>query len=349
MTEVTHEELNTMYAEEVAPHMPTEVTVDGAPGVEHVGTDETAEHADTAETVDHATATEGSHEIHHEITLFAEPLAEVGGFPITNSLVASWGAVVLIIVISIALRRSLREIPGKLQNLFEIIVDGALTLADQVTNDRKLTVKVFPIAISIFFFVLFNNWLGILPGSGTIGQVAGHDGESVLIPFLRGGTADINTTLALAVIAVIGANVFGVMTIGGWKMFNKYINLAILGSMFTKVKKDPTILIVAPITFFVGVLEIIGEFAKVASLSFRLFGNVFAGEVLLASMAALIAYAVPVPFLFLEILVGVIQALIFSMLTLVYFTIAAQDHSEHDEEHDTHTHAVEHESNTAHA
>ena len=148
---------------------------------------------------------------------------------------------------------------------------------------------------------------------------------------------------------MIGANVFGVMTIGGWKMFNKYINLAILGSMFTKVKKDPTILIVAPITFFVGVLEIIGEFAKVASLSFRLFGNVFAGEVLLASMAALIAYAVPVPFLFLEILVGVIQALIFSMLTLVYFTIAAQDHSEHDEEHDTHTHAVEHESNTAHA
>ena len=156
MTEVIHEELNTMYAEEVAPHMPTEVAVDGAPGVEHVGTDETAEHADTAETVDHATATEGSHEIHNEITLFAEPLAEVGGFPITNSLVTSWGAVVLIIVISIALRRSLREIPGKLQNLFEIIVDGALTLADQVTNDRKLTVKVFPIAISIFFFVLFD-------------------------------------------------------------------------------------------------------------------------------------------------------------------------------------------------
>lgn len=279
------------------------------------------------------------HEIVHEITLFAEPLAVVSDFPITNSLVTSWGAVLILAILAFFLRRSLKEIPGKLQNLFEIIIDGALDLADQVTNDRKLSVKIFPLVICIFFFVLINNWLGILPGSGSVGQVAEHHGENLLVPFLRGGTADINTTLALAVIAVIGANIFGVMTIGGWKMFNKYVNLSALGSIFTKVKKDPTILIVAPITFFVGVLEIIGEFAKVASLSFRLFGNVFAGEVLLASMAALIAYAVPIPFLFLEILVGVIQALIFSMLTLVYFTIAAQDHSEHEEHSHEQVHA----------
>jgi F-type H+-transporting ATPase subunit a len=94
------------------------------------------------------------------------------------------------------------------------------------------------------------------------------------------------------------------------------------------------VIIVAPITFFVGLLEIIGEFAKIASLSFRLFGNVFAGEVLLASMAALIAYIVPIPFMFLEILVGVIQALIFSMLLVVYFTISATDHEEHEEAHE---------------
>lgn len=109
-------------------------------------------------------------------------------------------------------------------------------------------------------------------------------------------------------------------------MFNKYVNLKALGQMFTKVRHEPTILIVAPITFFVGILEIIGE-SKESRLLF-VFGNVFAGEVLLASMAALVAYAVPVPFL-LEILVGVIQVLIFSMLTLVYFTIASQDHDEH--------------------
>lgn len=275
-----------------------------------------------------------SHHIVHETSLFAEPLSYVHGFPITNSLVTSWIAVLIIVIFAVLLKRTLKEVPGKLQNIFEIIVEGALNLADQVTNNRALTLKVFPVAMAIFFFVLINNWLGILPGGGSIGQVVGHSNEQILIPFLRGGTADVNTTIALAVIAVVGANIFGIMTIGGWKMFNKFINLEIMGSIFTKVKKDPTILIVAPITFFVGILEIIGEFAKIASLSFRLFGNVFAGEVLLASMAALIAYAIPVPFLFLEILVGIIQALIFSMLTLVYFTIASQDHSEHDDGHE---------------
>jgi F-type H+-transporting ATPase subunit a len=103
--------------------------------------------------------------------------------------------------------------------------------------------------------------------------------------------------------------------------------------MVTKVRKEPTVLVVAPVTFFVGVLELIGEFAKIASLSFRLFGNVFAGEVLLLSMSALLAYGLPIPFLFLEIFVGVIQAFIFAILVLVYFTIASQDHDEHEEHH----------------
>jgi F-type H+-transporting ATPase subunit a len=133
--------------------------------------------------------------------------------------------------------------------------------------------------------------------------------------------------------AVIGANIFGIISIGVWKTFNKYVNLKSLGSMVTKVRKEPTVLVVAPVTFFVGVLELIGEFAKIASLSFRLFGNVFAGEVLLLSMSALLAYGLPIPFLFLEIFVGVIQAFIFAILVLVYFTIASQDHDEHEEHH----------------
>ncbi len=133
--------------------------------------------------------------------------------------------------------------------------------------------------------------------------------------------------------AVIGSNVFGVLVIGIWKTFNKYVNLKALAGIVTKVRKDPTTLLVAPVMFFVGVLELIGEVAKVASLSFRLFGNVFAGEVLLASMTVLLAYGLPIPFLFLEVMVGAIQALIFAMLTLVYFTIAAQDHDEHEEGH----------------
>jgi F-type H+-transporting ATPase subunit a len=292
-------------------------------------TEATLEAHTTAQAETHA---ESSHEIQHESTLYAEPVSHIGSMPITNALVTSWITVGIIVIIALALRSKTKLIPGKLQHLFEMIYEGGLSLADQVTNSRAKSKKIFPIAISIFFFVLINNWLGILPLGG-LGLVETHEGIASFIPFIRSGTADINTTIALAIMAVLGANIFGAITLGVWKMFNKFVNLKALGTIVTKIKKDPTIVIVAPITFFVGLIEIVGEIAKIASLSFRLFGNVFAGEVLLASMTALVAYVVPIPFLFLEILVGVIQALIFSMLTLVYFTIASDDHEEHDEEH----------------
>ncbi len=272
--------------------------------------------------------------ISHETTLFAEPVSHYGNFTVTNALLSSWLAVLVIIVLALMLKKKLREVPNILQNIFEIILEGALDLCDQVTNSRALSMKVFPIAISVFFFVLINNWLGLLPIGGLGLLERGKEGMA-FIPFLRSGTADVNTTIALAVMAVLGANLFGIFSIGIWKLFNKYVNLKALGQIFTKIRQDKTVIIVAPITFFVGLLELIGEFAKVASLSFRLFGNVFAGEVLLASMAAIIAYVLPVPFLFMEILVGVIQALIFSMLLVVYFTISATDHDAH-EEHEKH-------------
>lgn len=273
--------------------------------------------------------------ISHKITLFAEPIFHLKDFTITNALFTSWFVVAFIIIMSFILRSRLRLVPGRLQNLFEIVVEGALGLCDQVTSSRTLSLKIFPLAICVFFFVLLNNWFGLLPLGG-LGLLERGEHGLAFIPFLRGGTADINTTIALAVMTVIGANLFGIFSIGIWKTFNKYVNLKALGKIFTKIRKEPTIIIVAPITFFVGIIEIISEFAKIASLSFRLFGNVFAGEVLLLSMAALVAYIVPVPFLFLEILVGVIQALIFSILLVVYFTISASDHDEHEEHEEKH-------------
>ncbi|MFA6177452.1 MAG: FoF1 ATP synthase subunit a [Candidatus Paceibacterota bacterium] len=275
-------------------------------------------------------------QISEKITLFAEPIFHFGNFSVTNALLTSWVVVIIIIVLSFVLRSRLQTVPGKLQNIFELVIENALSLCDQVTNSRALSIKIFPIAISVFFFILINNWLGILPLGG-FGIIEKSAEGLTFIPFLRGGTADINTTVALAVMAVIGANIFGVFSIGLWKTFNKYVNLKVLGQIFTKIREDKTVIIVAPITFFVGLIEIIGEFAKVASLSFRLFGNVFAGEVLLVSMAALVAYVVPIPFLFLELLVGVIQALIFSILLVVYFTIGATDHDEHEHEQEEHT------------
>ena len=269
-------------------------------------------------------------QISHEVTIYAEPIFQIGNFQVTNSLITSWFAVLVILVLSVAIRIKLKKIPGKLQHIFEIILDGALSLVDQVTNNRKISEKIFPLVFTLFVFILVNNWLGLLPILGSFGFVMNEGAHSVFVQFLRSGTADINTTLALSIVFVLGANVFGIFTIGLWKTFNKYVNLKALGSIFTKVWKDPVVLLVAPINFFVGLLELIGEMAKVASLSFRLFGNIFAGEVLLASMGAIFAFVVPGPFLFLEIFIGLIQALIFALLATVYFTIAAQDHSEHE-------------------
>lgn len=271
-------------------------------------------------------------EVGHEVTIYAEPIFHIGDFTVTNALLTSWVAVFLIILFSLIIRMKLKTVPGKFQAFIETVIEGAESLADQVTGSRAITNKVFPLAIGIFFFVLFNNWIGILPVGGLGFIEAGPEGSS-FIPLFRSGTADINTTLALSIIAVIGSNLFGIFMVGAWKTLNKYVNIRALGAIPAKVRKEPTVLLVAPIMFFVGVLELIGEFAKVASLSFRLFGNVFAGEVLLAAMAAILAYILPLPFLGLEIFVGLIQALIISMLTLVYFTIAAQDHSEEGEHH----------------
>jgi len=278
----------------------------------------------------------GEQQISHETTLFAEPIYHFKNFTVTNALFTSWGAVIILVIVAFVLRSKLREIPKGIQNFFEMIIDGALSFCDQVTNDRKLSMRILPIAISVFLFILVNNWLGLLPLGGFGLLEAGEEGGLAFVPIFRGGTADINTTLGLAIMAVIGANLFGAFSIGFWKTFNKYVNLKAIGQIPGKIKKDPTIVLVSPITFLVGLFEIIGEFAKMASLSFRLFGNVFAGEVLLASIAALIAYIVPIPFMFLEIFVGAIQAFIFAILLTVYFTIGASDHDEHDEHEKKH-------------
>jgi len=277
----------------------------------------------------------------HEVTIYAEPLFKIGNFQITNALLTSWLAVFVVILISLILRFKLKKIPGKFQHVFEIIIGGALSLVDQVTNDRKISEKIFPFVFTVFIFILFNNWLGILPFVGSMGFYMVEEGHQLFVPLFRGGTADINMTLTLGILAVVGSNIFGVMTLGVWKTLNKYVKLQELGSIFTKVRKDPSVLVVAPISFFVGIIELIGEMAKIASLSFRLFGNIFAGEVLLSSMAAILAFVLPTPFLFLEVFIGLIQALIFSLLATVYFTIAAQDHSEHDEHEHKESHNKE--------
>ena len=277
--------------------------------------------------------------IEHQSTLFAEPIFHIGNFTVTNSLINSWLAVIIIVILALVIRLKSANIPKGIQNYAELILEGAFNLADSVTGSRTKTLKFLPLVLPLFIFILINNWLGLLPGVGSIGLIANEHGKLVFIPFLRGATADLNTTLALAIMAVIFTHIFGVVMVNAWSHLNRFIGLNLFLEIPRQIiaEKDYKILFINPIKFFVGIIEVVGELAKIASLSFRLFGNIFAGEVLLGAMAAIFAFFLPIPFIFLEIIVGIIQALIFAMLTLVFMTIMTTGH-EGEEGHQ----AVEH-------
>ncbi|MBI5220638.1 MAG: F0F1 ATP synthase subunit A [Candidatus Liptonbacteria bacterium] len=240
-----------------------------------------------------------------EISLRAEPIFHLGSFTVTNSLLLGALAALLLIILGLVLRRKLTLIPSGIQNVAETALEGLLGLMDSVLGSRHLSEKYLPLVATIFVFVLTSNWLGLLPGMGSIlvREGASH------VPLLRSPSADLNFTLGLAIVAVLAINVFGVAAIGIWKHAGKFFNFK------------------NPILFSVGFLELISEFARMVSFSFRLFGNVFAGEVLLIIIGFLVPYIVPLPFLFLEIFVGLIQAFIFAMLTLVFIAGAvAENH-----------------------
>lgn len=257
-----------------------------------------------------------------QISLRAEEIFHIGVFPVTNAVLLSVISLFLIAGLGWALRRKLSLVPGMIQNIAEIIIEGALGMMDSVLGNRRTSEKYLPIVLTVFLFVLFSNWLGLLPGVGSIivhipaaGSAAGV-GEAVgeSIPLLRSPASDLNFTLALALIVVTLVNVLGVAAIGFAKRASVFFNFK------------------SPIDFFIGILELVSEFAKIISFSFRLFGNVFAGEVLLTIMAFLVPYLVPLPFMFLEIFVGFIQAFIFGMLTLVFVAMAVVSHGEGEHE-----------------
>jgi F-type H+-transporting ATPase subunit a len=248
-----------------------------------------------------------------EISFTPELITTIFGFPITNSVLTTGLVSFIIILASLYLQKNISKKPKGFQNIIEMILEAFLNLADSVTGDRKLSKKFFPFVATIFIFIIVSNWIGLIPAlipGGTLGIKELHEGENVLVPFIRSGSADLNMTLSLALISVITAQIMGIAMIGGKHYAGKF---------FVNPFKKPYF-----IGTFVGLLEIISEFAKIVSFSFRLFGNIFAGEVLLTVMLMLVPYVAPLPFLFLEIFVGFIQALVFSMLTLVFFKMATE-------------------------
>ena len=242
-----------------------------------------------------------------EISIKAEELFHIGSWPVTNSLLLALVSLVVLAIAAFALRRKLALVPGKLQSVFEMFTDEMLGLMDSVLGSRAMSEKYFPLIASVFTFILISNWLGLLPVVGSVGIREGHS----FIPLFRAPAADLNFTLVLALVSVFAVQFLGVLAMGFTKHFSKYFTLK------------------NPILTFAGLLEFIAEFVKIISFSFRLFGNVFAGEVLLIIIGFLVPYILPLPFLFLEVFVGFVQALIFAMLTLVFVAIAVREHEAH--------------------
>ncbi len=257
----------------------------------------------------------------HIPTLAPDVLGHIGGWPITNTIVNAWLAIVIFLVIGIFIRLRLSLRPAGLQNAVEFFLETMLTFFDQVTGDRKKTLKFLPMVGSVFFFILLSNWLGLLPGTGNLTW----NYEFVLRP----ANTDLNLTAAMAITAVALSHIYGLITVGIFTHLNKFIQI---GSFVRSLKKGPVAIFTAIIELGVGLIEMVSELAKVLSLSLRLFGNVFAGEVLLSVMISLAGLAVPAPFMLLELLVGVVQAGVFAMLTLMYLTVmtTAPVHEEAD-------------------
>lgn len=262
----------------------------------------------------------------------AEPLFHVGSFPITNAMINGWIAVFFFLIVAFVASRRKGLVPQGIHNLIEGTIEFMLTETQKVTGDAMRAKQFLPIVGTIFLFILFSNWIGLLPGTGSIGVWGLHEGAVELIPLLRPAASDLNLTLAIALFAVISSHVIGLMTLGPVVHVSKFVNIR---GILHSLKKGPMAILVALIEFAVGLLEIVSEVAKVLSLSLRLFGNIFAGEVLLTVMLGIFSYFLPIPFMFLEVLVGAIQATVFAMLTLAYLTVATQDHG-HEEEATAH-------------
>jgi F-type H+-transporting ATPase subunit a len=283
-------------------------------------------------------------------------------------MIATWLTIVVLVAISFFATHRMTEVPGRLQGLLEVIIEFFLNLAESIAGREKAR-RFLPLVLTIFLFIVTANWLGILPGFGTIGRIetaeeaihhaeekAEEDGKEVnlaeiklqvfdgdgaigitpfgsvddqitadeldeeklksegrragiLVPFLRSANTEVNTTLAIALVAMFLVHFWGFRTLGIFGHIGKFINFR-----------------AGPIGLFVGILEGISEVARIISFTFRLFGNIFAGEVLLVAMAFLLPLIGIIPFLGLELFVGMIQAFIFAILTLVFAAMATTSH-----------------------
>jgi len=260
-----------------------------------------------------------------EPELPADTIFHLFGFPVTNSIIAAWITIIFLVGLSYAVTRRMKLIPGRLQAAFEFLLGWLYDLCCSVAGEKNGR-KFFPVVATIFLFVGFNAWLALLPGFGSI-TVLAAEGE---VHLLRPANTDINMPLALALVSFVFVEFFGLRTLG-IRYLSKFFNVKELGhgmrQMFKgRFKAGLSGLFTGAMNVFTGLLEGLSEFIRVISLTFRLFGNMTAGEILLLVAAFLVPYLFAIPFYGLELLIGFIQAIIFSGLTLIFLTLAVTPH-----------------------
>lgn len=252
-----------------------------------------------------------------EISLAPEILFHIGSFPITNSffwtLVLSVGLMLFFIV----LNKKRKDVPGYSQSVIELVLEGGYDFVKSVMGDDRKTKKVFPLVFTMFIFILSANLATYIPGQSA---VTIKTGEGV-VPVFRAVMSDYGLVFVMTMTTVILTQIIAIAILGPFGYIGKFFNIKGIKDFFVSALKGKFkfgVLAQGFLDFFLGLMDIIGEFAKIISLSFRLFGNIFAGEVLSAVALFLAPFFTPLPFMFLGLLTAVVQAFVFSVLTLIF-------------------------------
>jgi F-type H+-transporting ATPase subunit a len=235
------------------------------------------------------------------IALAAERLFTLWGVPITNTLIAAWLVMAVLLLTGFLVGRRLKIIPGKMQNFFEMLFEFVFTYIEETLGSRELATRFFPLIVTIFLFIFVSNLFDFIPFFGSIGFERGGE----FIPLLRPVNSDLNVTLALALIVFFTIEVTGMVVLGFLKYWSKFVNF-----------KE------GALGFAIGLIELVSNLARLISFSFRLFGNIFAGGILIAVALAFLPFLLPVPLMLFETFIGLIQAAIFALLTLAFIKIA---------------------------
>ena len=261
----------------------------------------------------------------------------VGGFGITNTMITAWISAIILGLIFYFGTRKMKLVPRGLQNFVEWLIEFMVNFVDSIAGEEKGR-KFFPVVATIFLFVFANAWLSLIPGYGTIGfKEVIHEGAeatTVIVPWLRGANTDVNVPLVIALVSFVFVEYWG-LRFNGLNYLKKFASFGTLnkslGLIFRGKKAGFATLFNGVIDVFIGFIEFLSELIRIVSFTFRLFGNMTAGEILLGSIMFLIPWVVADIFYGLELFIGVVQALIFASLTLIFVTMATAPHEGHEE------------------